>query len=261
MPLDSRFDLPASARPPMDDQASALLVDGVELGSMGCFLEDFRIGSAELATGYTSVAGLAGALDLTLEDGAGCALPGMRTVEIQIATFAPSYDLPGVKLAVGKLHGKVCEVMFKPLGKALRGRVSVGEWDDSNGWCSCTLTMGAEPYLLGASVSVALANGSTSFAVGCTAPVRPAIEVSAAANAAKVKLTLDGGAVLEYVPASKLASGVKVVFDCTERTLRANGYLAAPTLASDYFELVPGKHTIALTGGTATLSYRELYRY
>ena len=101
--------------------------------------------------------------------------------------------------------------------------------------------------------------GSLTFTVDGTYPTKPRITASATRDGSSQVwgLKLDNGDFLHVATGS--ASARNVVLDCENRTLTVQGDVALPTLDSDWFELSPGEHTIAMDKGTgaATVTYIE----
>lgn len=102
--------------------------------------------------------------------------------------------------------------------------------------------------------------GSATFNVGGTYPAKPVIEAASAVRDGSSLVwgvRLDAGDVLQVATGSESAR--KVVLDCAARTCAVAGATALPTLASDWFELAPGDHTIEnhLGSGACTVAFRE----
>lgn len=101
--------------------------------------------------------------------------------------------------------------------------------------------------------------GSITFTVDGTYPTKPTITANAARDGSSQVwgLRLDNGDFLHVATGS--ASARDVVLDCENRTLTIQGAVALPTLDSDWFELSPGTHTLAMDKGTgaATVTYKE----
>ena len=102
--------------------------------------------------------------------------------------------------------------------------------------------------------------GSVSITVGGTAPAKPTITASAAVRDSSSEVwgvRLDSGKVLHIATGSSSARAVSI--DCDARTSTVAGAIALPTLDSDWFEMAPGSHTIAMNRGTgaATITWRE----
>lgn len=118
-----------------------------------------------------------------------------------------------------------------------------------------------EPVMLGDRMTTTVPSGATaSVGVGGTAPARPVIEASAAVRDGSTGLwgvrdTASGGFVRVALPT---ASPSAVAIDCERRTATVDGQSALVTLDSDWLELAPGAHALAVDGtGAATLTWRE----
>lgn len=118
-----------------------------------------------------------------------------------------------------------------------------------------------EPVMLGDEVSVTVPSGATmGVGVGGTAPARPLIGASAAVRDGSTGLwgvrdTASGSFVRVALPT---ASPSAVTIDCERRTATVNGESALVTLDSDWLELSPGAHALAVDGtGSATITWRE----
>ena len=125
-----------------------------------------------------------------------------------------------------------------------------------------TLTFKAlDPTMYGEVIDVDIpSGGSATFTVGGNYPAAPSILVGSATvdqTTGCYGLRLDGGDALDI--ATGTVSAAEIEIDCASRTATVNGYAALPTLASDWFSLTPGEHTVAnhLGSGAAVLSYRE----
>lgn len=118
-----------------------------------------------------------------------------------------------------------------------------------------------EPVMLGDSMSVTVVAGSPATAgVGGTAKARPTIVATGAVRDSSTGLwgvrdTASGSFVRVALPT---ASPSSVTIDCERRTATVNGQSALVTLDSDWLELAPGAHALAVDGtGSATLTWRE----
>lgn len=114
-----------------------------------------------------------------------------------------------------------------------------------------------EPAYRGASRTATVPSGGTlTLQVGGTYPTMPTVRATAAAPSGGYwGLTVDGTQVMR----AQLASGShSVVADCERRTLTVDGVTALLPPASDWLELAPGSHSIAMTGtGAATVQFEE----
>lgn len=109
----------------------------------------------------------------------------------------------------------------------------------------------ADPVRYGTTRSAAIpSGGSVSIHVGGNYPTRPRITAVAAVRASNGLwgIRLDDG---DYSNVSiPPASAPAVVIDAFTREVRVAGAPAMITLASDWLELEPGEHTLAMTQGT-----------
>jgi hypothetical protein len=101
--------------------------------------------------------------------------------------------------------------------------------------------------------------GSVEFNVGGTYKTMPRITANAARDSSSLVwgLRLDGG---DFVHVATGSNAVKsVLIDCAERICTVAGAVALPTLDSDWLELEPGTHTLAMDNGTgaATVVFTE----
>ena len=118
-----------------------------------------------------------------------------------------------------------------------------------------------EPVMLGDRMTATVPSGATaSVGVGGTAPARPVIEASAAVRDSSTGLwgVRDAGSGSFVRVSIPTASASSVIIDCERRTATVNGQSALVTLDSDWLELAPGAHSLAVDGtGAATLTWRE----
>lgn len=109
----------------------------------------------------------------------------------------------------------------------------------------------ADPVRYGATRSAAIpSGGSVSIHVGGNYPTRPMITAVAAVRASNGLwgIRLDDGDYSNVAIPTSSASAV--VIDASTREVRIAGAPAMITLASDWLELEPGEHTLAMTQGT-----------
>ena len=109
----------------------------------------------------------------------------------------------------------------------------------------------ADPVRYGATRSATIPSGSSvSIHVGGNYPARPRITAAAAVRASNGLwgIRLDDGDYSNV--AIPTASASAVVIDAATREVRIAGAPAMITLASDWLELSPGEHTLAMTQGT-----------
>lgn len=118
-----------------------------------------------------------------------------------------------------------------------------------------------EPVMLGDRMTATVPSGATaSVGVGGTAPARPTIEATGAVRDSSTGLwgVRDAGSGSFVRVSIPTASASSVVIDCERRTATVNGQSALVTLDSDWLELAPGAHALAVDGtGAATLTWRE----
>lgn len=118
-----------------------------------------------------------------------------------------------------------------------------------------------EPFSHGAVRSVTVpSGGSATFLVGGTYPTRPAVAAESAVRDPTTGLwglRLDDARTLHVPVPVATASAVSV--DCASRVVRVDGATSMVTLASDWWELAPGSHAVAMTQGTgaATVTWEE----
>lgn len=117
-----------------------------------------------------------------------------------------------------------------------------------------------EAAMYGRERSVTVPSGSyVDFIVGGTYPAKPRISANAVRNASSTVwgLRLDNGDFIHIATGSD--SSRAIVVDCKERTCTISGVTAVPTLDSDWLELSPGKHRLAMDNGTgaATVTWTE----
>lgn len=117
-----------------------------------------------------------------------------------------------------------------------------------------------DPVAYGAERTITVPSGSNAtFIVGGTYPAKPSIAASAVRDASALVwgLRLDGGDFLHVPTGSASATAIEV--DCESRTCRIGADAAMVTLDSDWLELAPGEHTLAMDKGTgaATVTFRE----
>lgn len=96
--------------------------------------------------------------------------------------------------------------------------------------------------------------GSITFNVGGTYKTRPRIQASAVRDSQALVwgLKLDDGAFVHVETGSDSARTVDI--DCDERTCIVNSSVSLITLDSNWLELTPGTHTLAMDKGTGAAS-------
>lgn len=101
--------------------------------------------------------------------------------------------------------------------------------------------------------------GSVTFNVGGTYRTRPKVTAQAVRNSSSNLwgIRLDGADYIHVATGSASARAVSI--DCDARTCTVAGNAAMITLDSDWLELEPGTHTLAMDNGTgeATVTFRE----
>ena len=101
--------------------------------------------------------------------------------------------------------------------------------------------------------------GSATFVVGGTYKAKPVIAAQAVRDPSSQLwgIRLDDADYIHVATGSASARAVEV--DCGERTCTVEGSASMITLDSDWLELEPGKHTLAMDNGTgaATVTIRE----
>lgn len=119
----------------------------------------------------------------------------------------------------------------------------------------------ADPVAYGREREITVpSGGSVTFHVDGTYPTAPTIAAASAVRdgtALVWGIRLDAG---DYVHvATGSASAMSVAVDCAARTCKVNAEPAMATLDSDWLELAPGQHTLAMDKGTgaATVTFRE----
>lgn len=122
------------------------------------------------------------------------------------------------------------------------------EWDDRIAISFLQL----DPILYGSRREVTVPSGSSvAFHVGGDYPTMPTISASAAV---RDSTTLQWGVRLDNADVMRVTVPVEtastVAIDCGKRTCSVNGATTIPTLASDWFELKPGAHTLQNDQGT-----------
>lgn len=258
MPLDDRRGMRLRGRRPIMAQARALAIDGVPLCDVMCWLEDARLGGATPATALGEVPGRPGGIDLTLSGATGAATPGRRTCEFDIATDAAARDRAHVKFAVGAWAGREVSALYGPMGCELRGRLSVGAWEDAPAISRCTLSLDAEPFALGPERS----SSAGRLLVGGEVWVEPMYELAVRSARPNVDLIVDGLRVLRVPSASgSWPVGALVSIDCAACSVKVNGQLACPTLDSDWPILTPGAHRVSCDGCDVTVTWRERHMF
>lgn len=119
----------------------------------------------------------------------------------------------------------------------------------------------SDPAMYGAKRSIVVPSGGSAVArVGGTYPTRPKISAASAVRKSSSGVwgvRLDDGDFLHVETGS--ASARAVTLDCAERECTVAGAVALPTLDSDWFELEPGEHKIAIDNGTGacTVEWQE----
>lgn len=226
-------------------------LDGATLASLGLFPLSLEWGKSKPATEYEEVPGRAGALDLTLEDAAGAAHMGTRTLTVKVATDCPWAGLTSVKRALGAYAGRSVEVWAEELGGTVEGRMTMGAWDDGRHWSTCSLTFECQPYVLGEAAEVELAEGLNELQVDGNRPALPVLTLTVSSTSGYAAVAASTGETLKVV----CSYGSVLVLDCDGREATADGAAVAPTLGSDWPELAAGECSLTLTGCYGTLAY------
>lgn len=231
-------------------------IDGVFLEEMGLWPTSITLGAATATLSTSTAPGRHGVVDLTLEDAAGGAFLSTRTLTIGVATDAGWDETRDyIKPDVGALNGKSVDVWCEPLAGTMTGRCSVGEWTDGWGASTCELAFTVGPLIAGDEVEVELAEGETAFTVGGNRPAWPTLALTPVDGATSISIADGSGHTLEYNPGTVITAAITV--DCESQELRAGGSLVAPTIESDYPQLVPGTEVWTLANCTGTLAYQS----
>lgn len=102
-------------------------------------------------------------------------------------------------------------------------------------------------------------DGSATFEVGGNAKTMPTISMPAIQGGSDglYTLVLDGETELSFACSQSGSTAAEA--DCATRRLTVAGAAKLPTLASDWFELAPGEHTVEVAAGSGacTLSWTE----
>lgn len=98
---------------------------------------------------------------------------------------------------------------------------------------------------------------SVTFEVGGTAPAHPVIECESIAYTSTsdrlIQFTDEvGNTMVVELPSIGTYTYTSLAIDCDERVVRVGGEVSALSLASDWFELEPGSHTITRAKGRAS---------
>lgn len=155
------------------------------------------------------------------------------------------------RLELGEDGGLWCMAM--PSGKR--------EWKRHVSTCSVEVPFIVEDAALyGRSMSVTVpSGGSVEFNVNGTYQTAPAITANAVRDASSNVwgLRLDDGDFVHVETGTASAALTKI--DCGERTVNVAGAVKVPTLDSDWLELAPGHHRLAMDNGTgaATVTWIE----
>ena len=117
-----------------------------------------------------------------------------------------------------------------------------------------------DPIAYGREVEITVpSGGSVTFHVGGTYKTRPQISATATRNSSSLVygLKLDNASYVHVATGS--ASARNVAIDCDKRTCVVNSSVSMITLDSNWLELEPGGHTLAMDNGTgaATVTFRE----
>ena len=102
--------------------------------------------------------------------------------------------------------------------------------------------------------------GSVTFTVGGTVPCLPKVQSSVAIRDSTSKLwgvKLDNAVHLRVSPSTTSRKAVSI--DCASRAVTIDNATSMITLDSNWFEMPPGEHTVAMDEGTgaATITWRE----
>lgn len=230
-------------------------MNGVECVSLGLTLKSQDVPRGCAQTDVRTVPGRAYA-DLTYRPG-GYARRGPMTAKLVFwAGRGDEAAEAGVRAAMA-WDGQ--EVEYTPAdfgGISYMGVAAVSVTSRTPNRAEVTVTLTADPVAYGEAKSVQLASGYNALQVGGNWPTRPVFRLTAATAAGVPGVVLTGsGRSLSLTAAP--GEGVSAVLDCEARTATVAGQASRVTMASDWFELPPGKCAVQLASCTGTLEYRE----
>lgn len=246
-------------RLPVDD--GSLTVNGIRLGSLGWWLTSgaVEVADATPVTSYADIPGMGGSVDQTLTDEMGYAYTGRRAVTCHLRTVGNEVDAIDSMERLAVFHGADVRLRWRGLPGAFVGRARLENRADtwSRGryaFTECDLVVDAAPFLVGDAVSVVLPN--TSLAIDGNRPAWPVISFVTSVPSTRVGVSDGRGHSVMIQSGASISSGSRVVIDCAEHVCTIAGNKVMPTLASDYFPILPGKPTLSLTSATiATVTY------
>lgn len=228
-----------------------LMLNGKCLDWYGVCLSGKEIGEARPVVSYASVPGKSGHTDLTLEDGSGNAYMETRLVRFLFTAVGDSFEIMESKLRIGTLNGRIVEAWCTGFPGAFRGRMSVGEWNDSGRISTVTVSIDSDPHLKGVDHELVLAAGTNVFSVEGNRPTFPRFEIVPAVGTKTVKVEYAG----KFVQVNSVFGLLKLSVDSGEESCRIGSSLTMPTLDSDYFAIAPGNIVIKMTGGAGKINY------
>lgn len=251
---------------------SGLLLEGKPLSLYGCFLgvDGVQVGESNLDSRYVRVAGSPLSFDVSLHDSQGSLYTGMRQIRVHIACVGDEHDIVQAKAAVGALHGARVRLGWRGLPGEYEGRVSVGVWRDV--WAiesgslsvrgvglvtsSCTLSMEANPYLVGELVRVPFASMvDVDLSVCGNKPTPPTFTLHPVSGVQDIRLYVNGMTVT--VPSSNAAwsTGVTLTVDYERRVALVNSSVVPVSLYSRFDWLRAGVNTVRVEGADGSVSF------
>lgn len=221
------------------------------------------VGAAEPATAYKTVPGRAGALDLSLVDMTGTAFPGNRTITFEVVASGDDLEITEAKLAVGALAGKQATLQWRTLPGHFAGRLTVGAWTDTHVGrravqSTCTLTLTASPYLIGATEVVELYAGENPRTIKGNSVTRPTLSWTDTDDP-NSDITKNASFYVKAYPQLKLEVSWKcgqtpLLADCANRRWTVECHQLVLPLASSWLALPPGD-VIICASQAATMTY------
>ena len=240
-----------------------LAINGIPIASRMLALtsDGVKVSAPEPAFASTSIPGRNGVHDSTLTDSTGSAYIADRTVTLGLWTAGTESDIRRAQAWLSGLTGTQVTVSWRTLPGEWKGRATAGEWSEAWGprgltSATTTLTVDAQPLLEGAEHSATVGNGETiTIWVDGNRECWPRMTLTPYGSPGSMSLAINGSAWVISTGGTITATAV-ADSDPDARSTLLGGMVAAPTLASDWTPLRPGRNTVTATGCTAIIAWR-----
>lgn len=253
-------------RQEIDLRTDAITINGETLDAYGIVPTTgvLSIGAPDYETSYVSIPGRAGSVDLSLTDPFGGALPGRRKIGLAVVGVGTEVDGEEARLRLGAIAGREVTLRYRYQPGAWRGRLTLDDWDSrmlGSLWVdtATTITLEAEPYMVGDVRSQALTTGANLVRVGGNRPAWPVLTLTPVDGVRTVTVSDGHGHSVEVMADRALATSDTITVDMGTRAAHINGNLSRVDLASDYWPLLPTVDHVTCTNCAGRAEWHPLY--